>query len=105
MFVILTSKAGQYHTHANADIELLEAWDYLFYGRPQAQFAIGRLLRETRVKVVEAGDASVVNWVPSKFLERFETLEKAHAELANLCKFGNLDARLVACPLENVARD
>ena len=33
MFVILTSKPGQYRTVPSADIELLEAWDYLFYGR------------------------------------------------------------------------
>lgn len=103
MFVILTSKPGQYATHANADIELVKAWDYVFYGRLQAQFVIGRLLRETRVQVVEDGDASIVNWVPSKFLERFDTLEAAHAELAHLCKFGSLDAKLVERALSSLA--
>lgn len=102
MFVILTSKPGQYATHANADIELLQAWDYVFYGRLQAQFVIGRLLRETRVKVVEDGDASIVNWVPSKFLERFDTLDAAHAELAHLCQFGSLDAKLVERALSSL---
>lgn len=103
MFVILTSKPGQYSTHANADIEPLEAWDYVFYGRLQAQFVIGRLLRETRVKVVEHDDASIVNWVPSKFLERFDTLQSAHAELAHLSHFGALDAKLVERALTRVA--
>lgn len=99
MFVILTSKPGQYTTHANPDIELLEAWDYLFYGRKQAQFCVGRLIRETRVRVVEADDSAIVNWVPSKFLERFATLEQAHHELQSLCQFGNLDAKLEPAPL------
>lgn len=99
MFVILTSKPGQYTTYTNPDIELLEVWDYLFYGRKQAQFFVGRLLRETRVRVVEADDSAIVNWVPSKFLERFDTLEQAHRELQSLCHFGNLDAKLEAVTL------
>ena len=74
MFVILTSKPGQYRTVPSADIELLEAWDYLFYGRLQAQFVIGKLLRETKVQVVEEDASGTVNRVPSKFLERFDTL-------------------------------
>ena len=48
MFVILTSKPGQYRTVPSADIELLEAWNYQFYGRVLAQFVLGRLLRETK---------------------------------------------------------
>lgn len=103
MFVILTSKPGQYVTHPNEDIELLEAWDYVFYGRKQARFVIGRLLRETRVRVVEEDDASIVNWVPSKFLERFGSLEHAHRELDHLCNFGSLDAKVVAIPLTDAA--
>lgn len=99
MYVILTSKPGQYTSYSNSDIEILEVWDYLFYGRKQAQFCIGRLLRETRVKVVEADDSAIVNWVPSKFLERFDSLKQAHQELQSLCQFGNLDAKLEAVPL------
>ena len=99
MFVILTSKPGQYRTVPSADIELLEAWDYLFYGRLQAQFLIGKLLRETKVQVVEEDASGTVNRVPSKFLERFESLEQARNELQHLCQFGALDATLTAAPL------
>ena len=99
MFVILTSKPHQYTTHSNADIELLECWEYRFYGKLQAFFQIGRLLKETRVQVVDADEAATVNVVPSKFLERFDTLEEAHRELQTLCNFGSLDAKLVPVPL------
>lgn len=99
MFVILTSKPGQYDTRPNADIELLEAWDYRFYGRLRARFVIGRLLRETKVQVIEQDSCGTVNRVPSKFLERFDTLEQARRELRQLCNFGSLDAQLVSTPL------
>lgn len=100
MFVILTSKPGQYITQPSADIELLEAWNYEFYGRLQAQFVLGRLLRETRVQVVEQDASGTVNSVPSKFLERFDTLEQAHQELQHLCSFGSLDAKLVPIAID-----
>lgn len=103
MFVILTSKPRQYVTHPNADIEPLEAWEYRFYGELQAQFVVGRLQRETRVRIVEADGSGTVNFVPSKFLERFETLEAAHRELRTLCNFGSLDAKLVPVPVPAVA--
>lgn len=100
MYVILTSKPHKYITQSNADIELLEAWEYRFYGELQALFKIGRLLRETRVDVVELDDSSTVNRVPSKFLERFETIEEAHAELQTLCNFGSLDVKLVSVAVD-----
>jgi hypothetical protein len=33
--------------------------------------------------------------VPSKFLEKFETLERARRELQYLCAFGDMDTTLV----------
>ena len=103
MFVILTSKPGQYRTVPSADIELLEAWNYQFYGRVLAQFVLGRLLRETKVQVIEEDASGTVNAVPSKFLERFDTLAQAHQELQHLCNFGSLDAKLVPVALPAAA--
>ena len=103
MFVVLTSKPGQYHTQPNADIRLLEAWDYHFCGRLLARFAVGELLRETKVQVIEEGPGGTTNRVPSKFLERFDTLAQAHAELQHLCNFGSLDAQLISVPLPQAA--
>jgi len=99
MYVVLTSKPGIYRTEPGADIELIAAWDYVLHERVRAHFQLGRLIRETRVRVVDEGDASSVNWVPSKFLERFDTPDDGRRELERLCRFGTLDARLVPVPL------
>ena len=100
MYVILTSKPGIYRTEPNEDIRVIETWDYLLEGRVRARFQLGELLRETRVEVIEEGDAPAVNTVPSKFLERFDTQEAGRRHLRQLCSFGTLDARLVAVPDE-----
>lgn len=100
MYVILTSKPGAYRTEPNADIRLVEAWDYVLEGRVRARFQLGELLRETRVQVIGEGESSTVNTVPSKFLERCETLEAGRRELQQLCSFGTLDARLIPAPLD-----
>ncbi|OZI76671.1 MULTISPECIES: hypothetical protein [Bordetella] len=105
MYVILTSKPGQYRTEAGADIALLEAWDYILCGRVRAHFEIGRLHRETRVRVVEEDGSGTVNWVPSKFLERFDSYDAARRELDQLCAFGGLDARLQAADLAAAPSD
>ena len=96
MYVILTSKPGIYRTEPNDDIRVIESWDYVLEGRVRARFQLGELLRETRVRVIGEGDAPTVNLVPSKFLERFDTLEAGRGELRKLCTFGTLDAKLVA---------
>jgi hypothetical protein len=46
------------------------------------------------VRVVEETPQGTVNLVPSKFLERFDTLEAARAELRRLASFGSMDIAL-----------
>nr|WP_315597558.1 ferredoxin [uncultured Cupriavidus sp.] len=101
MFVILTSKPGQFRTEAVPGVQPLETWEYLFYGRPKAIFVIAELVEtEKTIKVrvidetgdgVDAGTAPVVNHVPTKFLERFDTLAAAHDALHKLAHFGSMD--------------
>lgn len=95
MYVILTSKPGQFRTELADGLEAVETWDYLFCGRKRAQFVIARLLQEAKVRVVDETPPPVVNLVPSKFLPRFDTVEKARAELGSLAGAGAADARLV----------
>lgn len=94
MYVILTSKPDQFRTEAGAGLQPVEAYDYLFYGQVRAQFVIAELQAETRVRLVDETEPVTVNLVPSKFLEKFDTLERARAELRNLCSFGHMDAVL-----------
>jgi hypothetical protein len=94
MYVILTSKPGQFRTEAARGLRPLEAYDYLFYGQTNAHFVIAELLEDsTKIRVIE-DDTSIVNDVPSKFLEKFETTEQALKELRHLTSFGHMDTKL-----------
>jgi hypothetical protein len=94
MYVILTSKPGQFRTEVNEDLRPVEAYDYLFCGSVKAHFIIAELLTaSTKVRVVEDG-TGIVNHVPSKFLQRFETVEQAIAELKHLTALGRMDTAL-----------
>jgi hypothetical protein len=94
MYVILTSKPGQFRTEAVGGLRPLEAYDYLFYGQTKAHFVIAELLEErTKIRVVEDGSA-IVNDVPAKFLEKFETAEHALKELRHLTTFGHMETEL-----------
>lgn len=98
MFVILTSKPGQFRTEPVPGVEPRETWEYLFYGRPKAIFVIAELteVKQTiKVRVIDesGGDEAepLVNHVPTKFLERFDTLAAAHEALQKLAHFGSMD--------------
>jgi hypothetical protein len=94
MYVILTSKPGQFRTETVRGLRPLEAYDYLFYGHTKAHFVIAELLEErTKIRVVE-DDTAIVNDVPVKFLEKFETTEQALKELQHLTTFGHMDTEL-----------
>jgi hypothetical protein len=100
MYVILTSKPGQFRTEVNNDLRPVEAYDYLFCGSTKAHFVIAELLTaSTKVRVVEDGaditnDVPSANDVPSKFLPTFETVEQAVGELKHLTTFGHMDTAL-----------
>ena len=56
MYVILTSKPGQFSTEIVDGLRPLEAYDYLFYGQTKAHFVIAELLEErTKIRVIEDG--------------------------------------------------
>ena len=91
MYVILTSKPGQFTTELGEGLERVEAYDYMFFGKTKARFIIARLEREVKVRIV---DDSGVNQIPSKMLPKFATVEQARAELDQLAGT-SLDVRLV----------
>lgn len=100
MYVILTSKPGQFRTELVDGLTAVEAWDYLFHGVRRARFVIAALERETKVRVVDEAPPPVVNMVPTKFLEHFDSLEDARKELAHLTSFGvSIQASLQPVPL------
>jgi hypothetical protein len=94
MYVILTSKPGLFRTEVIDGLRPLAAYDYLFYGQTKAHFVIAELLEErTKIRVIE-DETAIVNDVPTKFLEKFETTEQALRELQHLTTFGHMDTEL-----------
>ena len=95
MYVILTSKPGQFRTELVDGMRPIESYDYLFCGRKRAHFVIAELARDVKIRIVDESSPPVVNHVPSKFLPKFATLEKAREELEQLVSFGAIDSSLV----------
>jgi hypothetical protein len=100
MYVILTSKPGKFRTEVIEGLRPLEAYDYLFYGHKKAHFVIAELLKETKIRVVEE-ETSIVNDIPSKFFDKFDTVDGALIELKHLTNFGSVEATLEKVALNN----
>lgn len=94
VYVILTTKPGVFRTEAGDGAEILETYDYVFYGRALAVFSIALLRRDIKVVVTEETPPYVVNRVPSKFLEKFASVDAARKELAHLTRFGSMESTL-----------
>lgn len=84
IYVILTSKPGQFRTEPGDEVRPVETYDYFAHGRNRARFVIAELVNETRIRVVDEALPPLVNMVPSKFFPRFDTIEKARDELGQL---------------------
>ena len=95
MYVILTSKPGQYRTEITEGLHPVEAYDYMFYGRCKARFVIAQLQGEGKFVVVDETPPEVINHIPSKFLQKFDTVEQARGQLRDLARPGDADVALV----------
>ena len=99
MYVILTSKPGQFRTEIGAGLKPLAAYDYLFSGQKKAHFVIAELIEDqTRIRVIEDG-SEIINDVPSKFLEKFDSHELAFKELEHLTTYGHMETMLRKCAI------
>jgi hypothetical protein len=99
MYVILTSKVGQFRTEIVDGLRPLVAYDYLFYGTKKATFVIAELLKDARIRVIdEAWSPPIANDIPAKLFEKFETPERAFDELRHLTTFGHMDTALRKLP-------
>jgi len=98
MYLVLTSKPGQFRTEIGAGLLPVESYDYIFCGRTKARFVIAELTGElaaTRVRVVDESGEPSVNLVPAKFLESFDSVADARRALEDLTSFGSIDTALV----------
>lgn len=94
MYVILTTKPGVFKTELSDGLTAVEAYDYILFGKRQAQFVIARIEGSPKIHIVEDEPPHVANRVPSKFLQKYESIGAAHRELLHLAKFSRGDASL-----------
>ncbi|QBY50192.1 ferredoxin [Cupriavidus oxalaticus] len=102
MFVLLTSRPGQFRTEPTDGMTAVEAYDYVFYGKRTARFVIAELAADTaesKVRVQEETPPGIVNLISTKFLDKYATLEAARAALRELASFGSMDIALVPTPV------
>jgi hypothetical protein len=96
MYVILTSKPGQFRTEPVDGLRPVESFEYLFFGRCKARFVIAELQAPCKVTVIDETPPEVVNHVPTKFLEKFDTVSLARDALRQLVREGDADVTLVS---------
>ncbi|KAB2872675.1 MAG: ferredoxin [Bauldia sp.] len=94
MYVLLTTKPGEFKTEVTEGLRPVESYDYFFYGRKRASFTIAELADPIRIRIVEDEPPQIVNNVPSKLFEKFETIEDARHQLQTLTTYGSMDTRL-----------
>lgn len=94
MYVLLTTKPGEFRTEVTPGLAPVESYDYIFYGRKRANFTIAELNEPMYIRIIEDEPPQIVNDVPSKLFEKFETIDAARAELKTLTTFGSMDIKL-----------
>ena len=94
MFLILTSRPGQYRTEIGDGVRLCESYDYQFCGQTKARFDVVSLQHDMKIRVVDETPPERVNTIPSKFLPSFATIEEARAQLQSLVRFRDIDTAL-----------
>jgi ferredoxin len=94
MYVILTTKPGVFTTKLSDGLTSIEVYDYVLFGKKKAQFTIARIEGEPRITIVEDEPPHVTNHIPSKFLQKYQSVDTALQEIRHLAKFASMDARL-----------
>lgn len=86
--MILASKPGQYRTEPGEGVQPVEAWDYADGGKVRARFVIARMEGERRIRVVDEAEPPAISNLPTKFLDKYDSVEAARAALEDLAGHG-----------------
>lgn len=97
MFIVLTSKPGEYRTEAGDGTTVLSSYEYRFYNKTKAIFSIAQIKDGARVVIIEEGEDGTVNNIPTRQMEKFTSVEEALSELEGLTQFGSIQAELIPC--------
>ncbi|VVE37931.1 ferredoxin [Pandoraea horticolens] len=94
MYIVLTSRPGEYRSEPTPGITPVETHDYYYGTRHVAAFVVAKLDAQARVRIVEEVAPQGVNLVPTKFYEKFESVSEAVASLEALVGHEHAQARL-----------
>lgn len=94
MYIVLTSKPGEYRSEPGEGVKVVASYDYFFYGSKKAQFAIAQITEPARVLIIEEGPSGTINNITTRQMEKFSTQEQAYQELQGLTRFGSIQAEL-----------
>ncbi len=109
MYIVMTSRPGQYRSEPTPGITPVETHDYFYGARHVAAFVVARLDAQARVRIVDESESNddnepnEPNLVPTKFFEKFESVSEAVASLASLVGHDHAQARLSRRPPETPA--
>jgi hypothetical protein len=99
MYIVLTSRPGQYRSEPTEGITPVETHDYFYGQRHVAAFMVALLEGNARVRIVEeavpGGGAPSVNLVPTRFFEKFASLREALDSIEDLAGHGHDEAKLI----------
>ena len=99
MYIVLTSRPGQYRSEPTEGITPVETHDYFYGASHVAAFVVARLEGEARVRIVDeaapGGGKPGINLIPTKFFEKFATLREALVSIEDLTGHGHDEAKLV----------
>lgn len=96
MYVLITSKPGEYDAIPGDGVTPVKRFDYFFYDKRRASYVIAEVKSPSaRVDIRELGEQGTCNSVPIKFFESFESVEDAENELAGLAQVGDKHVSLV----------
>lgn len=94
VFIIITSKNNEFISEIINDASLIESYDYFFYGNLKAKFDIYQIETDTKIKITDINPPTVTNYISTKFLEKFASVEDARSELVALAPSNNPNIQL-----------
>jgi hypothetical protein len=87
-YIVLTNKDTFQTILKNDGLEVIETYDFYFFGKLKAKYTIAKILDENiKIQLYEQYEGKeYVNQISVKFFEKFDTIEAAREELNEIVK-------------------
>jgi hypothetical protein len=87
-YIVLTNKDTFQTILKNEGLEVIETYDFYFFGQLKAKYSIVRILDDSiKIQLFEKYEGKeYVNHISVKFFEKFATIEAAREELYEIVK-------------------